>query len=97
MARAHTGGGGEHRIFKYPNQGVKGDTAGKSLGAGIDLISDGGILIVPRSRHKSGETYRWALARSLHHQRPKDLPKKWLERIARRDQASNEPASPTET
>ena len=40
---SNTGGGGEHRIFKYPNFSVRKDSAGKLLGPGVDVLSDGCI------------------------------------------------------
>ena len=54
---SNTGGGGEHRIFKYPDFPVRKDSAGKLLGPGVDVLSDGCIMVAPPSRHLSGNRY----------------------------------------
>ena len=51
---AKTGGGGLHLFYKHPNFKVRKDTAGKLLGRGIDVLSDGCIVVAPPSRHASG-------------------------------------------
>lgn len=56
--RVHrTGGGGEHRIFRY-EAGVHSRHFG-----GVDLLSDGGFIVLPPSVHKSGQCYEIAEAR----------------------------------
>jgi putative DNA primase/helicase len=57
-----TGGGGEHRYFKYPaNRDIRNsDSKSNRLGAGLDVRGVGGQAIVPPSVHESGRTYRWA-------------------------------------
>jgi len=76
-----TGGGGEHRIFKYPNFSVRKDSAGKLLGPGVDVLSDGCIMVAPPSRHASGERYRWQEGRSFRDLEPAPLPEPWLDRL----------------
>jgi P4 family phage/plasmid primase-like protien len=71
---SHTGGGGEHRYFKYPSFDVKSDTAGKVFGPGVDLISDDSIVVAPKSRHVSGHHYSWSKGPD-----PLTLPQTWAE------------------
>jgi putative DNA primase/helicase len=56
---AKTGGGGHHLIFEYPSFSVRKDTTGKVLGPGVDILSDGCIMVAPPSRHASGKRYGW--------------------------------------
>jgi len=50
----YTGGGGEHRVFKFPvNQTLPG-----KLGKGIDVKTNGYIVLEP-SNHISGGSYAW--------------------------------------
>lgn len=53
---ALTGGGGRHLYFAHPG-GVVRNRVG--LRPGIDLRGDGGLVVVPPSRHPSGRAYRW--------------------------------------
>ncbi|MBA3519070.1 MAG: bifunctional DNA primase/polymerase [Rhizobiales bacterium] len=53
-----TGGGGLHLWFLMPDAALR-NSAGR-LGPGLDVRADGGYVIVPPSRHRSGTTYRWA-------------------------------------
>jgi P4 family phage/plasmid primase-like protien len=78
---AHTGGGGQHRFFKYPAFSVKSDTAGKVFGLGVDLISDGGYVVAPKSRHASGEHYLWFKDLSPLSTEPVALPPKWVDHL----------------
>jgi hypothetical protein len=55
-----TGGGGFHFYFKYlPGLGNR-----VGLLPGIDVKSDGGYVVYPGSRHKSGRQYRWLYGRT---------------------------------
>lgn len=81
-----TGGGGEHRIFKLP-EGVK--LPGK-LGEGVDLKSNGYVVVEP-SNHVSGNTYEWeASSNPLEDCEPSELPE-WILNIA-----NASPSSPVE-
>jgi putative DNA primase/helicase len=80
---SHTGGGGEHRIFKYPPFDVKSDTTGKVFGPGVDLISDGAFFVAPRSRHVSGKHYFWVKDLAPWNIEPVQLPQKWVEYVLR--------------
>jgi Bifunctional DNA primase/polymerase, N-terminal/Primase C terminal 1 (PriCT-1) len=54
--RSRTGSGGEHIIFEYI--AGAGSSAGK-LGDGLDIRSDGGLVIAPPSLHETGRRYGW--------------------------------------
>ena len=58
---ATTGGGGKHIIFRYPTDGrsIKNDSGGKKLGLGLDVKSDGGLIVISPSRHQSGNLYKF--------------------------------------
>ena len=78
---AITGGGGRHLIFKHPPFPVRKDTTGKLLGPGVDILSDGCIMVAPPSRHASGKRYRWAEGKSPKDIEPATLPETWLDRL----------------
>ena len=73
---SNTGGGGTHYVFKRPKFKVRKDSSGKVFGPGVDLISDGAIMIVPPSIHASGKRYRWRKKQSLFESAPGNLQKK---------------------
>ena len=78
---SNTGGGGQHRIFAHPAFSVRKDSAGKLLGPGVDVLSDGCIMIAPPSRHASGKRYRWEDGKSFRDLEPASLPELWLDRL----------------
>ncbi|MBI4602720.1 MAG: bifunctional DNA primase/polymerase [Planctomycetes bacterium] len=51
-----TGSGGRQHFFRWPGVKVPNDV---SLFPGIDVRGDGGLVVVPPSRHLSGGAYRW--------------------------------------
>jgi hypothetical protein len=51
-----TGGDGRHLYFRHPGGAVRND-AGRRLGPGLDIRGDGGYVIAPPSRHRSGTKY----------------------------------------
>lgn len=53
--RFHTGGGGEHILFKHPGINIP-NLVGR-LAAGIDIRGDGGYIVAPPSTHVSGRSY----------------------------------------
>jgi len=55
-----TGGGGLHLWYRHTGTDVP-CSVGK-LGPGLDVRGDGGYVVVPPSRHRSGERYRWGEA-----------------------------------
>lgn len=58
---ARTGSGGMHVFFLY-NSSLK--TATNALGKGIDCRNDGGYVVAPPSRHRSGGRYEWINAKT---------------------------------
>lgn len=53
---ARTGSGGYHLIFSSPGKTVACAVAALP---GIDIRGDGGYIVAPPSRHKSGQPYKW--------------------------------------
>jgi putative DNA primase/helicase len=78
---AKTGGGGLHLFFQQPNFKVRKDNAGKLLGRGIDVLSDGCIVVAPPSRHASGRRYAWVEGKSFQDIEPAKLPRAWRNRL----------------
>jgi hypothetical protein len=64
--RAQTGGGGRHYLVRHPSFDLKTDH-GKLLGPGIDIQSDGAMIVAPPSRHASGSLYEWIEAGIHYH------------------------------
>ncbi len=52
-----TGGGGRHIYFAMPTPPL-GNSAGTKLGRGLDTRGVGGYVLLPPSRHASGQAYR---------------------------------------
>lgn len=57
-AAVRTGSGGVHFYLAHPGGQIPNDN-GNRLGPGIDVRGDGGYVIAPPSRHRSGAAYRW--------------------------------------
>ncbi len=74
-----TGGGGRHFRFRIPHD----FRLPKELATGVDLKGSNGFVIIPPSRHPSGNAYRWAAGRSPEEQEIAVLPEMWLQEIAR--------------
>ena len=89
-----TGGGGQHLVFKYPQVRIVSDSAGKRLGPGVDVLSNGKIMVAPPSRHKSGDRYQWMKGKSFEDLKPAHLPDKWLDKLTD-DPAVAEPTKVT--
>lgn len=85
-----TGSGGRQLLFAHPGADVANRTG---LRSGIDIRGDGGYIVVPPSRHISGDRYRWT-----GRVRPAPAPDWLLTLVARRDRtpppASRRPAVP---
>lgn len=79
-----TTGRGEHLWFKHPGGVIRNFT--RRL-PGLDLRADGGYVVVPPSRHRTGRPYRWVVA-------PEDVapaePPDWLTQLV----GAPQPASP---
>jgi len=54
-----TGSRGQHRLFTYPAGVPVGHAAGAKLGAGLDTRGEGGVILAPPSRHRSGARATW--------------------------------------
>lgn len=76
---AETGGGGLHLYFRYPRD--RKITSRSAWRAGIDIKSDGGYVIAPPSRHRSGGTYRFAEGLAPGQIELAELPGPWLETL----------------
>jgi len=92
-----TGGGGTHHIFKLPKFKIRKDSQGKVFGAGVDVVSDGAIIIVPPSVHASGKRYQWHEGASLLKTSPAALPKKWRKHIKSQQTHDQSKATESET
>jgi putative DNA primase/helicase len=76
-----TGGAGRHLVFRHPSFPVRKDTSGKVFGCGIDVLSDGCIMIAPPSVHATGNRYRWIKGKSYRDLKPAALPQAWQDRL----------------
>ena len=56
--KAKTGGGGYHFFFQY-TKALK--TGNNRLGKHVDVKNDGGYIIAPPSRHRTGGRYEWLM------------------------------------
>ncbi len=71
--------GGRHLFFVYPSTGeIPRNTASK-LGSKIDVRGDGGFVVLPPSRHKSGNYYAWVEGRAPGQMPFADLPPSWIQ------------------
>lgn len=81
-AESQTGGGGWHRLFRWPG----GPTVG-TLGPGLDVKGAGGFVVAAPSLHQSGRRYTWELSSDpFDPDAPApiaDLPPAWVERVHR--------------
>lgn len=68
---SHTGGGGIHLIFRYPEKYPVKTKAG--VLPKVDIRSDGGMIVAPPSLHKSKKRYRWEEGRSIFDIDPADF------------------------
>lgn len=75
-----TGGGGFHRLFRYPETTCRTLHSPADLN-GLDLLSDGAFIVAPPSRHVSGKCYQWRKDRDPASVRLSSLPASWLTRI----------------
>ncbi len=72
-----TGGGGRHLYFTHPTHLVPS----RPIASGVDLKAEGGLVVVPPSRHSSGGTYRWLDGHGPDQLVPAPLPP-WLDHLA---------------
>jgi putative DNA primase/helicase len=71
-----TGGGGRHLYFRHPGVELKDQ---ESI-PGIDIKTDGGVVVAPPSVHFSGGVYKWRV--SPRKSPPPEMPTKWRESFA---------------
>ena len=83
-----TGGGGRHLVFKYPSFAVRKDKSGKKFGTGVDVLSDGCIVVAPPSRHATGKRYRSKEGKSYQRSQTGQVAEGLLERL-RKDGSAN--------
>ena len=62
----HTGGGGLHRVYAYPEglDRLPTRTGHSAVAPGLELLADGGAAVLPPSRHALGGFYEVLIARS---------------------------------
>lgn len=68
-----TGGGGSHLWFATGDAPI----GSRVLGSGLELKAEGGLVVVPPSRHRSGSRYAWVEGRSPADRGPAPIPA-WL-------------------
>jgi hypothetical protein len=83
--QSRTGGGGWHFLFAAPEEAK--EIRNRTLGPGVELKGDGGMITLPPSRHRSGSTYRWEKGRAPGEVELAELPQ-WILDVA--DQRSTE-------
>jgi len=69
-----TGGGGEHLIYRHPQDGPRISNADSSLPEWVNIRAHGGLFVAPPSLHKSGNRYEWESGYGPHEREPADLP-----------------------
>jgi hypothetical protein len=70
-------------IFESPPFETRKDTSAKVFGPGIDLLTNGCLIVAPPSRHISGQGYTWESGLSLLEMKPAVLPPTWLNHLRR--------------
>lgn len=68
---------GNHRVFLYPGDDATNYSSAAGIADHIDVRGDGGYVILPPSRIKSGE-YTWELSSDPHEVSLAQLPQAWL-------------------
>lgn len=69
-----TGGGGEHLIYRHPQDGPRISNADSSLPEWVNIRAHGGQFVAPPSLHKSGNRYEWEPGYGPHEIEPAELP-----------------------
>lgn len=85
-----TGGGGIHILFSHPGKLEVRNRNG--LWPGIDIRADGGRIVAPPSRHKSGNRYEWRETNHPDHMLLAAIPK-WLLFKIQNQKGSGTPAA----
>lgn len=87
-----TGGGGWHYLFRDPS-GVARNSAG-TIADGIDVRGEGGLIVLPPSRHSSGRPYTWDAGAHPEDTEPALAPTWLLELIERTGKRRGAPPIP---
>jgi hypothetical protein len=83
---AITGGGGRHIIFKHP-KGLKIGNSSKRLGAGLDIKSAGGQIVVAPSIHPDTDReYEWEISSQPGEEEIAELPQWIIDSLAAKPQ-----------
>jgi hypothetical protein len=69
---AHSGGGGQHLLFKHP-----GGSFRREVAPGVD-IKCSGYIVAPPSIHPSGKPYLWSVDGDPEEIEPAELPEAWV-------------------
>ena len=77
---ATTGGGGKHYIFKYTEELALKNVVG--VRKGLDVRTQGGMIVVAPSLHSSGAQYTWDEGKSPFDIEAADMPE-WLTQVIR--------------
>lgn len=85
-----TGGGGRHKVFKYPDDGLPVPCSRGTLASGIDIRADGGYIVAAGSTHQSGNPYVWEASSHPDDVPPAPLPAVWLEAIRKAGNANGD-------
>lgn len=72
---ATTGGGGKHYLFKYTDKLALKNVV--NFRQGLDIRTQGGLIVVAPSIHASGNAYKWDKDRSVWQLAAADMPE-WL-------------------
>jgi archaellum biogenesis ATPase FlaH len=83
-----TGGGGEHRYFRYPSTGTIHNSA-KQINEKMDIRGEGGYVVAPPSLHPSGNHYKWFDLCSPDEIELDEIPKWLYEKITLSNQKKN--------
>jgi len=71
-----TGGGGEHLIYKHPQDGEKINNSDRRFPDWVNVRAYGGQFVAPPSVHKSGRVYEWEVGYGPHEAEIMPLPDK---------------------
>lgn len=69
-----TGGGGEHLLYKHPEDGPRINNSDSSLPDWVNIRAWGGQFVAPPSLHPSGERYQWEVDYGPHEHEIAPLP-----------------------
>lgn len=82
---AHSGGGGQHLIFRHPGGSFK-----REIAPGVD-IKCSGYIVAPPSIHPSGKPYIWSVDGDPEDVAPAELPEAWINAMRVRQRRATAP------